>query len=410
MPSWVTRLLGAPAAHWRAILAGLAVGVLLQGSAAQAADLSHFISNLYGGKGITLADTPPPFPTHAHHFTEESIDALNALGSAVASSVNLSSFPSSAVGYTYDIQLGLPVTTTTSLGPILGERAETLGAGKLNIAASYSRVDFTQFNGRSLNNIQLLLAHADVPGCTLATCPFLADQIRLKVKVDLSQDVFALYTTYGLTPNWDVSLILPVVHTHAVATSDASIIFNSAIGPAVHSFVGAPTSPHSVSGGDDTGIGDLLLHTKYNLFKSDANPMLPDFSVVGQLKLPSGDRDNLLGSGSTDVFGGVVLSKQIEWAAPHLNIGYEKAVGGFDKNNFRYAAGADFRVDPRLTTAVDFVGRVYSGRSDLHDVGLGLKWNPADIGIVGVNFLLPLNKHEGLRPDYVASVSYQITF
>jgi hypothetical protein len=382
----------------------LIAAVILQSSNAYAEPLNKFISNLYGGQGITLADTPGF--THAHHFTEDSITELNALGGSIVSGLNLTSFPTTAVGYTYDIQLGLPVSSAASLGPILGERADTLGEGKLNIAATYNRVDFTSFNGKSLDHIKLLLPHASIPGCTLATCRFLADQIQLNVKLDISQDVVAFYTTYGITPNWDVSFILPIEHIHAKATSDATIIDNS--GSGLHSFVGAPTSPHSVSGGDDSGIGDIILHTKYNFLRND--PSLPDLAVAGQLKLPSGDKSNLLGTGSTSLLGLLILSKQIDWYAPHINIGYEGAFGGLDKSNLRYAVGGDFRIDPTLTTAVDFVGRKFSGGQQLHDVGLGAKWNPIGANVFSVNFLLPINRNDGLRPDFVASVGYQITF
>src|SRR5205085_5517283 len=119
-------------------------------------------------QGITLADTPEAgLFTHAHHFSEQSVERLNSLGSTIASSLNLTSFPSTAaIGFTYNIELGLPVATTESLGTILGERAETVGAGNLNLAATYSRVDFTKSNGNSLYDIQFILPHSPVPGCT----------------------------------------------------------------------------------------------------------------------------------------------------------------------------------------------------------------------------------------------------
>jgi hypothetical protein len=398
------------------VIAGLIMAAFTHAHEAQAQNLSHFISNLYGGQGITLADTPPPFPSHAHHFSEASIDQLNSLGSTIASSLNLTSFSSTAaVGFTYNIELGLPVATTQSLGTILGERAETVGAGNLNLAATYSHVGFTQFNGKSLNDIQLFLPHASIPGCTIQSCfglpnggDFLKDDIRLDINLDISQDVFVLYGTYGITSNWDMTLILPVVHTHALATSDATIIYNSVTGPLVHTFVGAPTSPHSVSGGDASGIGDLILHTKYNFLRGD--PTLPDLAVAGAVKTPSGDANNLLGTGGTDLLGLFILSKQINWAAPHLNAGYQHAFGGFDKSAFVYAAGADFTFHPKVTTIVDFVGRVYSANQQLHDVGLGLKWNPIGNNIFSVNFLLPINKNSGLRSDFVATVGYQTIF
>jgi hypothetical protein len=401
-----------------AVVAAFLVALLTHVHQAKAQNLNHFISNLYGGQGVTLADIPAGSPfSHEHHFSDESIVALDSLGNSIASSLNLTSFPSTAlVGFTYNIELGLPVATTQSLGTILGERAETLGAGNLNLAATYSHAGFTQFNGKSLNDIQLFLSHEPIPGCTVQLCPgapgnegsFLNDKIRLDINLNISQDVFVLYGTYGITSNWDMTLILPVVHTHALATSDATIIFNSDNGPLVHSFVGAPTSPHSVSGGDASGIGDLIVHTKYNFLRGD--PSLPDLAVAGAVKTPSGDSNNLLGTGSTDLLGLFILSKQIDWAAPHLNAGYQQAFGGLDKSAFVYAAGADFTFNPKVTTVVDFVGRVYSGNQQLHDVGLGIKWNPFGNNVFSANFLLPINKSSGLRSDFVATVGYQTTF
>jgi hypothetical protein len=177
----------------------------------------------------------------------------------------------------------------------------------------------------------------------------------------------------------------------------------------VHTFVGAPTSPHSVSGGDATGIGDIILHSKYNFLRGD--PSLPDLAVSGIVKVPSGDKNNLLGTGSTDLVGLAVLSKQMDWVAPHLNLGYQQAFGGLDRSAFIYAVGADFTsADRRVTPVLDFVGRVYSGNQQLHDMGLGMKWNPFGTSVFSVNFLIPVNKDNGLRPNFVASVGYQLTF
>ena len=51
---------------------------------AKAQNLSHFISNLYGGQGIILANTPGPEEfNHAHHFTLKSIDAGNSLENSI---------------------------------------------------------------------------------------------------------------------------------------------------------------------------------------------------------------------------------------------------------------------------------------------------------------------------------------
>ena len=63
-------------------------------------------------------------------------------------------------------------------------------------------------------------------------------------------------------------------------------------------------SIHSFNGQDSlavsktlsaTGLGDMLLRAKYNFVKSDANAIAASIDV----RLPTGDKDNLLGSGAT---------------------------------------------------------------------------------------------------------------
>ena len=110
-----------------ACLASCAVG-------AQAGDLRNFISDLYGGDGITL-DRFGQFP-HDAHFTDASLQALNALGDGITSGLGSLSLNSAVSGYTFDVQQGIPVQTTESLGPLVAERADTQGAGKVTVGMS----------------------------------------------------------------------------------------------------------------------------------------------------------------------------------------------------------------------------------------------------------------------------------
>jgi hypothetical protein len=302
----------------------------------------------------------------------------------------------------------MPTETTTSLGPIFGERAETLGQGKFSFATSFSHQGFTTLNGQSLSDIPIILDHQPVPGCTLATCSFLADQVRLDVNLNLTRNVYAAYAEYGITDRWDVGIVLPVVQQTAEASSFATIINNS--GTNIHRF-DAQHPPSSFTGGSASGIGDMILRTKYNFWQG--SDFIPDMAIVGQLNLPTGDQKNLLGSGSTDALAGLVLSKQIGLFAPHLDVGYQVASGGFDRNNLAYAAGADFAPSSNVTVAVDFVGRWYTGPggySTTSDFSVGVKWRPFGQNVFMADFLVPINKGTGLRSDYVAFAAYQVTF
>jgi hypothetical protein len=384
--------------------------------AAAAGDLRGTVKNLWPD-GIHLQPTPPPFPSHDPHFVASSLQGLDALNTSLVSSLGLFSFNSSVSGFTFDIERGVPVRTTESLGPLLAERAPTIGAGKLNLASSYTRIDFTTFQGKSLHHLSLNFAHDDVNhnGKIDTTGPFSfeSDVVRADLDLDISEDVFALFATYGLTRTWDVGVVVPIVHVHLRADATASIVRNSPISQFVHNFGPVSSPSHTSGGGDETGLGDVLLRTKYNLLRNPPG-WWPELAVLGQVKLPTGDENELLGTGETNFLGLLVASRTFGPVTPHLNLGYEVTTGGSDQYNLRYLAGFDARVHPRLTVALDVIGR-WEPQGDgvgdhIVDLALGAKWNPVGAFLVNANVQLPLNKSEGLRADVIWTIGVEYTF
>jgi len=407
-----------PAAMMTASAGVVAFIVLLAlGGAAPAAagDLKNAVRDLFGGDGITLQPTPPPFPSHAPHFTAASLSGLDALGAPITASINTFAFNSTVTAFTFDIERGVPVRTTDSLGPLLAERALTLGAGKLNIGFSYTRVEFTRFQGRDLDNLSLIFAHEDSNNDGRlggGVFDFERDQIRVDLDLDIEQDIFALFGTYGITRHWDVGVIVPIVHLTFRADARATIIRNSAVSTGVHNFGPGGDSPTSRTGGEETGIGDVILRSKYNFLRS--RPVWPDLAVVGQIKLPTGDEDRLLGTGETDFLGMLVASKTLGPVNPHVNVGYEVSTAGHEENRLRYVAGFDARLHQRLSAAVEVIGRWKpegDGTADhIVDLALGGRWNVFGAFLLNAAVQLPLNRNEGLRPDVIWTVGVDYTF
>jgi hypothetical protein len=389
---------------------------LLSGIAdCDAGGLRDLIKDLYGPQGIHLEPTPPPFPSHDPHFSVTSLQGLDALNSGIAASIATLS-PSAAVGgFTFDVELGVPLPTTESLGPLLAERARTIGKGRLNIAITYTRVRYTTFEGTDLDDLSLEFAHEDSNGDGVLGPPlaFELDTIRADLDTTIEQDVLGLFGTYGITEHWDVGLVVPLQHIFFSVTSHATIVRNSgAISTAVHNF-GPNSSPQDVhSEGEATGIGDVLLRTKYNFLRESAK--LPDMSVVGRIRLPTGDEEDLLGTGETTAAALFVASKTIGRIAPHVNLGYEVSTAGSSENTVLYVAGFDARMSARWTTAVEVIGQWRpdgNGVGDnLVDLALGVKWNPARSFLLSGNIGLPLNKDEGLRADVIWTIGAEYTF
>ncbi|MEE9519762.1 MAG: transporter [bacterium] len=396
-----------------------------------AGGLKDFVADLYGGDGILLGATPPPFPSHAPHFAASSLGGLDSLSAELASNVGQLTFGSTVTGFTFDIERGVPVRTTETLGPLVAERGPTLGAGRLNVAFSYTRLDYKKFDGDDLDDLSLIFSHDDVNGDGVLGPPldFELDEINVDVDIEITQDVFSIFATYGLTRTLDVGFVVPIVHIDVRAKALATIVRNSASSPFVHNFDPAtgdscidfdPARPDQCkdeSGGDATGIGDVLLRTKYNFLRNQEG--WPDLAIFGQVKLPTGDKDDLLGTGETNFLALLVATKSfglgsdIRWLEPHLNFGYELSTDS-DQDNLRYIAGLDARVHPRLTTAIDVLGRWEPNGdpigNNLVDFAFGVKWNPFRTLVLNGNVLLPVNKDEGLRTDVIWTVGVEYTF
>ena len=244
----------------------------------------------------------------------------------------------------------------------------------------------------------------------------------MDLDLEIVQDIFAFFATYGLTRTWDVGIVVPIVHSRVRAVALATIIDNSPVTNA-HFFDTPPLAPgsdlpRSTGGGDETGIGDIILRTKYNFLRNHG--AWPDLAILGQVKLPTGDEDDLLGTGETNFKALLIASRsfgpgtETRWLAPHLNLGYELTTGNSEMDNLRYVMGFDARVHPKLTIAVDSLGRWEpsgDGIGDhIVDLALGAKWNPFRSFLLNAGVQIPLNKSEGLRPNIAWTLGLEYTF
>ena len=78
---------------------------------------------------------------------------------------------SGAFRFEWDNELDTFVRSMQSLGPMLAERAQTLGRHTATLSVSYSHIDFTTLNGQSLSNLtftQPALSQSDLPSRTAA--------------------------------------------------------------------------------------------------------------------------------------------------------------------------------------------------------------------------------------------------
>jgi hypothetical protein len=174
-------------------------------------------------------------------------------------------------------------------------------------------------------------------------------------------------------------------------------------------------------------------------------------ALGADVRLPTGDEENLLGSGTLGVRPWIALSHSAKagqrMLAPHLNLGYQwngdsvvagdiaAGTKGTLPAQITYSAGFDVGVNKQLTVAVDLLGRTIrnsqrlrattfqalNGTSKFDDIAfeqasfseldgaVGLKVNGGGNFLVDLNLVFNLN-NAGLRDKIVPLVGAEFSF
>jgi len=357
---------------------------------------------------------------------------LEPLGPALANTV-AGTYPvssaSSSVTYVFNPQLEAFERRTRVLGPLFGERAETVGEGQIDVGVSYSNVTLETVNGEDLHSLinqpqvnGRVVSFPIKDGVTLKDgrfSNFLPVLVNANISVDA--DIWAPSFTYGLTPYWDINLMVPIVSSFLGVKTNQNVP-----DPRLPQFMLNPGDPneqfiHTDQGDRATGIGDVLLRTKYHVWReAPANA-----AVLLGLSCPSGNKDNFHGRGTWRVQPTFIVSKILDdRVEPFLNAGFDINAENVDRTIFTWAAGASVQVRGPLNASMLVLGRnefarqtdkiespffFQIDRNDMYDFSFGLRWLFADSGVVSANVILPMNT-DGLRPEVIPSFGVEYAF
>jgi Putative MetA-pathway of phenol degradation len=289
------------------------------------------IPNLFGPNGLSLYPNPG-FPHYAHFIGSAQTTLNQTLSSAIATQLAILPIvsPSSGFTYKYSSEAGAFVRTTTSFGPIYAERAETIGRGKVSFGVSYQRFRFSSIDGTDLHKIPAVFSHVPDTGPGGAPEPYEADVIQTTNNVDLNMDQTMLYGTVGITDRLDISVAVPLVSVRMGVTSGATILRvsgptftvpNVGTFPNPHQFTSDPNSLTGsyASSGSASGIGDVTVRVKGNIWQGKNIGMALGLDV----RTPTGNAQELLGSGATGIKPFIAISTVGKRISPHLNLGYQ---------------------------------------------------------------------------------------
>ncbi len=162
--------------------------------------------------------------------------------------------------------------------------------------------------------------------------------------------------------------MVPFVRVNMDATVNASILRLATQNLPVHSFPGGATTKAFAASGSATGVGDVLLRGKYRFVDTIGGGLAANID----LRLPTGDDQNLLGTGSVGATFSLIGSSTMGRLAPHFNTGFtlKGNSGDLDQaQEFNYKIGTELVATPTLTVSADLVGRslIGAGRLELFD-------------------------------------------
>jgi hypothetical protein len=306
---------------------------------------------------------------------------------------NLATLPvtASSGGFVYRLnpELGTVERATQSFGAFFIERAVSAGRGQASVGMTYQQLHFTSLDGRSLRDGSLVTLANQF---TDETSPFDVDQLSLNIDASVA----TLYGNIGATDRIEVGFAVPFV----VLRVDGSRV-NTYRG---RTFTQAQASARA------TGLADVVVRTKLTLVDEAASGL----AAAVDLRLPTGRRDDLLGSGTSALKLSGIGSIDSGRASAHANAGL--SVGGLTKE-ISYGTAVTYAATGRLSLIGELLGRwldspghivtisaphprlsgvqtmrLTPGESSLHIMTAvpGFKWNLTNTWVLAGNVSVPL--------------------
>ncbi len=326
--------------------------------------------------------------------------------------LELSELPvtSSASAFTYrlDRNLGTVVRSSDSFGPFLVERSLTSGLLRGSLALTYQTASFDTIDGRNLKDGTLVATASRLRGDTQ---PFDVEAVTL----DLHTNTMTLLGNIGVTDRLDIGAALPFV----AITMD---------GRRVDTYRGSQLV-QAIASASASGPGDFLIRGKYNVVRNSGSGL----AIGAEARLPTGDEQNLLGTGEASIKPRVIASLERDRVAVHGDVGY--SMGGLS-DELVYGGAVTVLGTSRLTLVGEIAGRRLSSAGRLTETTgphpslagvdtirltsvdratervagvIGFKWNIAATLLFSANVVKPFTS-AGLNARWISTFALDYSF
>jgi len=330
----------------------------------------------------------------------------DALARSVVAALATLPLTSSSGGFAYRFNpaLGTVERATDSFGPLFVERAMTDGAHRGSFALTWQYAGFGRLEGLSVGDGTLATTSnrfLDEPRA------FDVETLRLEVRAN----TLTLSGSYGITDRLDIGAALPLVSL-------------SLEGERTDTYRAVPFQ-QAIASASVGRVGDVQVRGKFQI----AGGRWGGVAAGGDLRIPTGAEEQLLGAGRFGFREFAVLSVGSSPWSGHVNVGFSQGgvSSGLDVSGAVAAAAT-----PRFTVTgellwrhLDDIGRItpvfaphptIAGVETMRLVPLGstsavagavgIKWNIARALLLRANLIFPI-RDAGLTASFVPSFALE---
>ena len=323
----------------------------------------------------------------------------DTIGRLLLTELTTTPLTSSSGGFSYRFNpaIGTVERASESFGPFFTERSLTVGSRRASVGAQaqvahYSHLD--DYNLRDGTFVTTANQFRDEPR------PFDVESLTL----ELNSTTVTAFGNFGLHNRIDVGVAVPFVRL-------------SLEGSRLNVYRGSSLLQASATA-SATGFGDMALRGKANLLDRGASGL----AVIGELRLPTGREEDLLGAGEASFRAVFIGSSEVGRVAFHGNL--SGTFGGLS-DVVDYRGAVTVSPVPQLTLVGEFLGRRLSDLGSLVEervshpsiagvdtirlistgesintasIVVGTKWNVNDTWLANINLSFPVT-NRGLRSD-----------
>lgn len=256
------------------------------------------------------------------------------------------------------------------------------------------------------------------------------------IQIDAEVSRFSLDFRYGLYDNLEMGFEVPYVYLSSGYLDNFVESFEDAVGATTprsrerqgsnnFAYAFRYNNEYLIQKNDSTsGLGDASFNAKYQVIQENA--FLPNLSLRSAIKLPTGDKDSLLGSGKLDYGLGILVDKSFFsklFIYSGFNVVFIKKPAffnaiGLDREIFSAAGALEYFLTKRMSFVAQFMGNSTpypdSGTNALdnyaYDISLGINYTWREKQNISWHIAVTENANGPSSPDASIKTGLRIGF